>query len=114
MNTTFTMIIDCSSEVIDSYKADYYLDTIWRLIKDHYPLKLVNIHLANVQLETTHMISKLSDRVVYHDEFYKASLLEYFHQDRLHSDFGGNASEEYDLTKLKTTNDLSEFITSYV
>lgn len=50
-NTTFTMIVDWSGKRIDSKIASNYFDTIWKLIKDHYPQKLTWIHLLNVKLK---------------------------------------------------------------
>ncbi|CAI2361324.1 unnamed protein product [Moneuplotes crassus] len=114
-NTTFTMIVDCDHQKIDLDSANFYFNSIWDVINKHYPCKMTKIHLIKVELETTHMIHELRQKgVVYHDELYVASLLEYFNQYQLSQDYGGCAFEEYDITKLQLTSDLPGFITSYV
>ena len=113
LNTTFTMLVDWNGEEIDSETSNFYFDSIWNLINTHYPLKLVRIHLANVKLKSTHLISKLKKKkIIFHDELYKISLLSYFNQNELHHEYGGSSLREYDITKLKETNDLAGFITT--
>ncbi|CAI2385413.1 unnamed protein product [Moneuplotes crassus] len=114
-NTTFTMLVDCDDQKIDSEASNFYFDSIWEIINNHYPCKIAKIHLVKVQLKTSFMIHGLRlKNVIFHDEFYQSSLLAHFNQYQLCQEYGGCALEKYDITQLKNTNDLPGFITSYV
>lgn len=62
-----------------------------------------------------HLVSSLSKKnTLFHEEYYKVSLLRHFDQYQLSPDYGGVAAVEYDITGLRQTNNLAEFIGSYL
>lgn len=52
--------------------------------------------------------------IVFHESDYRISLLRYFHQYNLSHEYGGCADIPYEIESLKYTNELSEFILSYL